>query len=149
MSKQPATVKFASRIATCFWDHNSSFGVFFDTKSHRQVKSTAFFKTQWKAMGIHMCHRVLPEVIYFECTHHCSTMNSWPGMTFITFGRDAGECTGEGSYNSQKCPILNHAPLAFRNHHWKPTTTLCLQQLKTTGDRNSKYVQVCTLSPSV
>ena len=70
MRKHPqlATMKFAGKITVCSWVHNNSFRVFFwqqmHSTSHWQGNSRVFFKTQWKATGIHMlCHRALFEVM--------------------------------------------------------------------------------------
>lgn len=154
---QPATVKFTSRITVCFWVHNNHFRVFFwqqtHFKSHWQGNSKVFFKTQWKVMGIHiLCHRVLFEVMCILSVPTTAVQRTlelvWP---LLLWGEMQESVQVKEVATAKKCPIPNYAPLAVCNDHWKPTTTICLQQLETTGpgDRNRPYVHVCTLSPSV
>lgn len=100
---QPATVLFASRITVCCWIHNNFsvrlFG-FFDSKHN--LKNTDretpefFSKTQWKVMGIHILRqKVLFELMCILTVFTTAVPQTWVYMAFITFGKGAGQCTGQ------------------------------------------------------
>lgn len=155
---QPATVMFASRITVCCWIHNRFsvclFGFFGQQThfKHWQGNSRGFSKTQWKVMGIHtLCHQVLFELMCILNVFTTVVPQTWVYMAFITFGKGAGQCTGEKFQQPRSVPSSAAFLWLLVVNHWNLTTPVCLQQLKTTvpDDSSSTSVQVHTPSPGV